>query len=341
MHTEHVGVPVYGISYDNGILVAVGGGGSSKSGVKNWICAYRAEGGRLALLHKKETGSEAPMNVAVRGTRVAVGVNDRCWLLGLDKAGLHLQKTFQTDFGSGDHYQKVAHLGPQAALLTAGSDGAVRLWKNGQRTLEFTETGSLNDAALSADGTLLAAAYDDSLHIYDTRSRKAVGRAPARKDSTVRLVAFSALHIVSVENARDKRSARISFWDPAGLKLRQSRALPVKKGLTALALDPRGRLAAFGCADGSLGVYDCQRMALIFSAPFCHGFAVTSVQITATADTWTLFSGSADSTLRVTQGAVTPAAPWAWLLLLALLALAASYMLLQHPELLRRLTARL
>ena len=68
MHTEHVGVPIYGISYDNGILVGVGGGGSSKSGVKNWICAYRVENGRLVLLHKKETGSEAPMNVAIRGT---------------------------------------------------------------------------------------------------------------------------------------------------------------------------------------------------------------------------------------------------------------------------------
>jgi len=49
LSVERLGIPIYGLALDheNDLLVAVGGGGSSKSGVKNivviiWMIAKRA-----------------------------------------------------------------------------------------------------------------------------------------------------------------------------------------------------------------------------------------------------------------------------------------------------------
>lgn len=66
---ESLGIPIYGVAYDadSKLIVAVGGGGSSKSGVKNKIIAYRMDHELLKIkqLATLDTGSEAPMNVSI------------------------------------------------------------------------------------------------------------------------------------------------------------------------------------------------------------------------------------------------------------------------------------
>ncbi|KAM5292164.1 guanine nucleotide-exchange factor SEC12 isoform 2-T2 [Ctenodactylus gundi] len=79
--------PLYALQVDPsaGLLIAAGGGGAAKTGIKNGVHFLQLEriDGRLSasLLHSHDTETRATMNLALAGDILAAGQDARCQLL--------------------------------------------------------------------------------------------------------------------------------------------------------------------------------------------------------------------------------------------------------------------
>lgn len=79
--------PLYALQVEPGagLLIAAGGGGAAKTGIKNGVHFLQLEriNGRLSasLLHSHDTDSRATMNLALAGNILAAGQDARCQLL--------------------------------------------------------------------------------------------------------------------------------------------------------------------------------------------------------------------------------------------------------------------
>uniref|UniRef100_A0A2K5YMJ8 Prolactin regulatory element-binding protein n=1 Tax=Mandrillus leucophaeus TaxID=9568 RepID=A0A2K5YMJ8_MANLE len=183
--------PLLGLQVDpsTGLLIAAGGGGAAKAGIKNGVHFLQQEwiNGRLSasLLHSHDTETRVTMNLALAGDILAAGQDAHCQLLRFqahqqkvnkaEKAGSKKQgprqrkgaapheglelrvenlQTVQTDFSS-DPLQKVVCFNHDNTLLaTGGTDGYVRVWKvpGLEKVLEFkAHEGEIEDLALGPD----------------------------------------------------------------------------------------------------------------------------------------------------------------------------------------------
>ncbi|XP_004618988.1 prolactin regulatory element-binding protein isoform X1 [Sorex araneus] len=79
--------PLYALQVEpgSGLLIAAGGGGAAKTGIKNGVHFLQLEqiNGRLSasLLHSHDTDTRATMNLALAGNILAAGQDARCQLL--------------------------------------------------------------------------------------------------------------------------------------------------------------------------------------------------------------------------------------------------------------------
>uniref|UniRef100_A0A2K5W7Q0 Prolactin regulatory element-binding protein n=1 Tax=Macaca fascicularis TaxID=9541 RepID=A0A2K5W7Q0_MACFA len=181
--------PLLGLQVDpsTGLLIAAGGGGAAKAGIKNGVHFLQLEriNGRLSasLLHSHDTETRVTMNLALAGDILAAGQDAHCQLLRFqahqqkvnkaEKAGSKKQgprqrkgaheglelrvenlQAVQTDFSS-DPLQKVVCFNHDNTLLaTGGTDGYVRVWKvpGLEKVLEFkAHEGEFEDLALGPD----------------------------------------------------------------------------------------------------------------------------------------------------------------------------------------------
>ncbi|KAM8787385.1 guanine nucleotide-exchange factor SEC12 isoform 3-T3 [Rhynchonycteris naso] len=87
--------PLYALQVDprTGLLIAAGGGGAAKTGIKNGVHFLQLEqiNGRLSasLLHSHDTETRATMNLALAGNILAAGQDAHCQLLRFQ---IHQQK---------------------------------------------------------------------------------------------------------------------------------------------------------------------------------------------------------------------------------------------------------
>ncbi|XP_040848893.1 prolactin regulatory element-binding protein isoform X2 [Ochotona curzoniae] len=88
--------PLYALQVDasTGLLIAAGGGGAAKTGIKNGVHFLQLEriNGQLSasLLHSHDTETRATMNLALAGNILAAGQDARCQLLRFQ---VHQQKS--------------------------------------------------------------------------------------------------------------------------------------------------------------------------------------------------------------------------------------------------------
>lgn len=147
LNTFIVNFPVYSLAYhpSSGTILVGGGGGPSRSGVKNGLIILKLhkaphlnnnfvieKGGELL------TGDEAVMSLSLYDDKtdclVVAGVNDRCWLLEYHPSDttniLNLLRTVQSDTSpDSDGYLRVTRFTPNGrSVLAAGSDGILREW---------------------------------------------------------------------------------------------------------------------------------------------------------------------------------------------------------------------
>lgn len=281
-------------------------------------------------------------------------MNDRCWLLELaedesDESGscasLHLIKTFLTDFGEDDSYQKVVRYSPNGEMFaTAGTEGVIRVWNESKKLYEI-EAKDVCDLTFSdADTMFLAFVTPNHLIIYDmdTIDQKAV--ATPSEGFQFRCIAHvTGLGFAAAENGKNRKSATITIWETLSLKSIKIIRLPVSKPITTIASEPSSSFLAFGCADGTVGVICLQRFKVLFISQ-AHSFAVTSVQVTRSnmdSKDFLLISGSADGTIKTsTKPPSTSHAGFLFLVFLSILILILAYIIRQQPDIVNNVVER-
>lgn len=107
--------PVFAVGYieEEGIILAAGGGGPTKSGIPNGLTAFQcnSETNSLKKVGFLTTGSKAAMSMVVhpREYSLIMGVGERCWLVNVDwdrhtgvdgKVMLGLTRAIKSEFSS-------------------------------------------------------------------------------------------------------------------------------------------------------------------------------------------------------------------------------------------------
>ncbi|KAH9850052.1 WD40 repeat-like protein [Lenzites betulinus] len=212
-HTAHSlpAFPVYSSAFVSpNEFVLGGGGGQSKTGIKNKIRLYRAEGDKkLELVHELElaSGEDAPMSIAAHPQREEIvcginspqdalqkGQNQNCRVYDVkeNKISLSTTRSTLTIHGEDDDYQRVSVFSPDGKYLAVA----------GTRDLSVLDYPTLVPTA--------APIHLDKGEIFDaTFSSKTLVVA-----STVNLLAYALPSDEETEGTADGKQVQ-----PASLKL--------------------------------------------------------------------------------------------------------------------------
>ena len=210
-------------------------------------------------------------------------------------------------------------------LVSAGSDGTVRLWDAATRrplgAPIQAHSGKVTSVAFSPDGkTLASAGEDENVVQWDVATRKPLGDirvtaplAPRRQSLVVpvvsRSVAFSPDLIVPVisrsvafspdgktlASAGDDRTVRL--WDAATRKPLGSPLTGHSGSVTSVAFSPDGRMLASGSEDETVRLWDVATRQPLGGGIQGHSGSVTSVAFSP--DGKILASASDDHNIRL------------------------------------------
>ncbi|GAA5875773.1 hypothetical protein JCM3774_006453 [Rhodotorula dairenensis] len=186
--------PVYAVAWtDDRTVLLAGGGGSSRTGVKNRFSTYSVDfkQRQLSLVEEYELSKEedAPMTVAVdleaRALAAGInsstnelerGVNDNLRLFSLEGEKIVYQKRRQTLKSTDpDHYQKVTSFsrGPTKMLAVGSTDSQLALLSYPDLrdicpALDYSGE-EIFDADFNDDGEMVAGTSSDKLCIWPTK----------------------------------------------------------------------------------------------------------------------------------------------------------------------------
>ncbi|KAI0068906.1 WD40 repeat-like protein [Artomyces pyxidatus] len=198
-HTAHSvpAFPVYSAAFlSPGELVLGGGGGASKTGIKNKIRLYKVDEFLTMKLKDElelESGEDAPMSMAAHpdgdsfvcginsaADKVAKGENTNCRIYSVDDDDkLHLVSATGTlDKDDPEDYQKVTVLSPDGSFLAVGGhhDLSVLTFPALVTVTTRLERGELYDVAFNA--TTMVVATTINLLVYSLAEK---GNSPNEK----------------------------------------------------------------------------------------------------------------------------------------------------------------
>jgi WD40 repeat protein len=244
--------------------------GHEKAGAKAWSCARFSVPGGL-LLGQKEiaTGPAFALALSPDGRFFAVAAVDGNMVRLYDPATGKVIRRMQ---GEADSPVKLAFSVNGQALTATSQDGVARVWDTatGKMRHRFpTALGQTNNAALSADGKLLALSgrADQTLRLYDLSGavpRPALASHAGHRSGAL-TVAFASGGKVVVTMSRDfVKTQPVRGWSNWSLRRWQpdtGRQLAVTERdpggeVHWTAFSPGGRLAAVVTHDGLLRLWD-------------------------------------------------------------------------------------
>lgn len=320
---HHAGFPVFSVCLARATspltsppayhIVVGGGGGPTKSGIKNGLILYSYSAGSLKTIATIDSQDEAVMCLALQKVSpltVIAGVGPRGWRVACQPDGdgggkplLLLLCSVQTDHGGQEdpHQRMVSVKGRRVA--TAACDGAVRVWSvddvNGWEAEEVLSFPGAFDTVTDVqwyDGSLwVVINHSDVLECIEDSMGKWQRRTLnhcKRENHSVRFCRATDDLLLIISNNRPKKCAVIEIFEKQSLKLLSTIAL--KKLVTACWMSEYGFLA-IGCSDGHVAVYSLDGTRSKLLMQHSHSFAVTSVYICE----HIVVSGSADGSVFV------------------------------------------
>ncbi|KAF8759722.1 WD40 repeats protein [Rhizoctonia solani] len=337
MRTQHAlhtlqAFPVYSLGFvKNDKLLLGGGGGATRSGIKNKLRLYDVDetGAKLELLNELELekDEDAPMSMAIDHGKELGGL-----------PGLSLSPASVGPTGL-QLMQKVTALSKDGTLLAAGSsDGKpfnqvtlVSYPKLDLASEPFTiPSGELFDADFSTDGYLIVTSTTN-LYVFSPSSAPSkmspstahpqlnlVNTIPvpaSHPNSSYRSTRWSphdsktAWSIINNTNGSSKdRRGWVARWSITGLgegeksqgkgEWKVARIAKVAtRPITVFDVSQDGKLLAFGSSDLSVGILDSQKLVPLLTILRAHEFPPTALRFNPSGSL--LASASADNTLRL------------------------------------------
>uniref|UniRef100_A0A3P9JVP9 Prolactin regulatory element binding n=1 Tax=Oryzias latipes TaxID=8090 RepID=A0A3P9JVP9_ORYLA len=304
--------PLYAVRVDpsTGLLITAGGGGASKTGIKNALERERQYS--ATLLHAHDTDTRATMNMAVGDGVLAAGQDGNCSLLTFEEAETggrgsdtraetpnivvtHLADV-QSDLNPQEPLQKVVRFSPdKSLLLTGGTDGHVRVWEfpSLKKKLDFkAHEGEIEDLDLSPgnkhlvtvgrdfacsvwSGNQMAAAlnWEETTPQVAPKSHRYLacfGRVEDQKDAL-------RLYTVQIPHKRSRKPAAcyLTKWDSKSFLPMLTSACGMEV-FSCLTVDS-GTFLGLGTVTGSVAIYIAFSLQRLYYVQESHGIVVTDL----------------------------------------------------------------
>ncbi|KAJ3073593.1 hypothetical protein HDU98_001188 [Podochytrium sp. JEL0797] len=324
-----IGFPVFALGFapKKPRLFVGGGGGASKSGVKNTLAMYvvneRSLTLELAAKHEFASDEDSVQSLAVHpkektivaGTNMSQeqinnGNNQNCRIFTLKDDNLLYQTAVSTVDGTKDSFQKVARFSPDGKyLLTGGTDGKLSVWSwpecnNVIPPLDME--GEISDANFDSASSKFVAVSSKKCFVVSLAKGKTVWSIdkPVVSQSSdaaeFRAARFgsgsSEGYLFMAVNAKSRKQAYMCKWKTDKWTMERSK-LVAGRPITAFTISNEGDQLAFGAADSSVNILSASGLQSLLKIPNAHNFPITSLCFSPTG--FTLVSGSADGTCNV------------------------------------------
>ncbi|ORY53034.1 WD40 repeat-like protein [Rhizoclosmatium globosum] len=332
-----IGFPVFALAFapKKAKVFVGGGGGASRSGVKNTVAMYTVNEYTLSLepVAKHEFGSDedSVQSICVHPKektivvganqsqdRIKQGSNENCRIFTLKDETLLYQTSISTVDGLKDSFQKVARFSPDGKyLLTGGTDGKLSVWSwpechNVIPALDME--GEIADANFDSASTMFVALTSKKCVVISLAKGKTVWSidkpvvtqsADAAEFRSARFGSGSSEgYLFMAVNAKSRKQSYICKWKTDKWAMERSKLVAVKP-ITAFNISYDGELLTFGAADSSVNILSAKGLQSLLKVPNAHNFPITSLSFSPTG--LTLVSGSADGTCNVIAVPLGPA----------------------------------
>ncbi|CEP16695.1 hypothetical protein [Parasitella parasitica] len=330
-----VGFPVFGLGFtaDNQLILG-GGGGASRSGVKNKMVSYKIDVRRKDLeedaTFEFAATEDAPMCLDVHPSSpfVVVGVNgseqdikdgknSNCRTFKILEDKLELETAISTlKSEDPEDYQKVVRFNEKGTLVATGTtDRQVQVFKYPEFesisqaiTVSEDENDEVLDVDINLESEKLTCVLRDNLKLINLRGKnvgqvvQTISRSTITNKDTVQFRAFrygrgfTKDFGFAVANGTTKPGAYIAKYD--AYTLDQIKVVKVgSKPITAFAISKDGAVLAFASADFSITLLDALSFRTLTKINDAHGFSITCIAVSP--DRRLLASASADNTCRI------------------------------------------
>ncbi|KAH9998384.1 WD40-repeat-containing domain protein [Russula vinacea] len=316
-HTAHSTptFPVYSAAFlSPGEVVLGGGGGASKTGIKNKLRLYHVDEYFTLKLTDElqlEVGEDAPMSMAPHpSVRHPVSLAGSSFVCGINSTAEKFVSSVGTLGKDPDDFQKVTVFSPDGAYLAVagGNELSVLTFPELVSTKTHIDQGEIYDAAFS--GTTLVVATTVNLLVYNLLASE---KGKEKESSVLNLENPTVIERPKLPGGETgtfrvaryhPHSSRIFYtrkaylirWNTDQWKTERVRKVGVK-GLTAFDVSDNGKWIAYGSSDCSVGLLDAFTLAPLLSILKSHEFPPTVLKFNPTSRL--LISGSADNTVRL------------------------------------------
>ena len=265
---------------------------SAQSALREAVAGKTVMQSRAMLAPDEPSSLESALLIGAAGYRLRESNETYAGLQALAEATARLRRVVSFP-------EPVLAYSPDQRSAVTVHDRTLRLWNTDtgepRGAPMRAHTGTVNSAAFSPDGTLLATVAEDAtLRLWDARSGAPRGGPFNGHDGQVWSVAFSADGTTVATGGED---GTVRLWDVASGKARGAPLQGHTNRVWALAFNPDGSLLASGSDDMTARLWNVQS-GQAHGAPLQGHSGVVSC-VAFSPDGSTLATGSADNSLRL------------------------------------------
>ncbi|KAI9296740.1 WD40 repeat-like protein [Neoconidiobolus thromboides FSU 785] len=324
---ERVGFPISCSEFiDNDQFLLAGGGGSSRSGVKNELRLYQIKNKTLVLKMKADltSGDDAPTSLSynkefdvfacgINGSsdKIIKGENESLKLGKMDKDKMDITQSKRIiENNSLNDYQRVTLFNKEGSLLFISSaEGQVSLFNYPELTPKVNGKQCINeeisDGDIDSEDRYYATASDKVIHFFNVKDGSLAHNIEAPSSLNKVSCKFRNIKFGKEEtkdnfylaiNSKDRKRSYISKFDIDTFEKEIIRPLGFSP-ICSFAISYDGKFLAVACADQSIRICDSNALRVLETYKEAHTFAITTLSFSK--DGKYLISGSADGTCRI------------------------------------------